>query len=332
MPVLITTATDDPYLNLAIENWIFKEWPGEVPRLMLWQNSPALVIGRAQNPWLECNLAEAREAGLPVVRRQSGGGTVYHDPGNINFTFLMPNTRYNKVQHLTVITRALARLGLSTRINARQDIVMDSNGGECKLSGSAYRETRHRSFHHGTLLVNANLDNLVRYLHHPLDTRINAKGVASVRARVTSLVEQAPHISVAAVRQAISEVFCETYHPGASVRMHTVSQTQSRQVPAIQEEARRLKSWEWIYGKTLPFHYQLDLPDEGCGKRENAALTLRRGCVESYQLPDEPAFARLAAFFDRKPALASGSLDQLPCHLLSETEQVLLQQLVPLFP
>jgi lipoate-protein ligase A len=192
--VYISPSTD-PYFNLALEDYLFRSVLNTQPILYLWQNANSIVIGRAQNPWTECDLDKMAQDDVKLVRRQSGGGAVYHDLGNLNFTFLNPknspnsNLNYNKQTNLQIIINALEQFDISAKFSGRNDILVypeisDPNGK--KISGSAFRETKDKAFHHGTLLVNADLEKLGAYLTPP-DKKLKSKGVKSVRSRVAIL-------------------------------------------------------------------------------------------------------------------------------------------------
>ena len=134
------------YFNLALENWLFLEKLESEKILFLWQNSPCVVIGRAQNPWLECNLSEMNADNIPVVRRQSGGGTVYHDYGNLNYTIISPKEKHDVKENLELVCSVVNKIGFTLYPNKRNDIVVDHDGFTYKVSGSAFREEKRQSF------------------------------------------------------------------------------------------------------------------------------------------------------------------------------------------
>lgn len=119
--------SNDIFTNLALEDWLYRNFDFTNHHVMLlWRNAPCVVIGRHQNPWLEANFGPLNDLGIEVARRNSGGGTVYHDKGNLNLTFFTPRERYNRKQNLELISSALHReWGLKTEINNREDIVID---------------------------------------------------------------------------------------------------------------------------------------------------------------------------------------------------------------
>ncbi|MED6317513.1 MAG: lipoate--protein ligase [Pseudomonadota bacterium] len=180
---ILKSAVTNPWFNLATEDWIFNTLNPDSHTLFLWRNSETVVIGRSQNPWVECKTDKMAADDVFLARRQSGGGAVFHDLGNTNFTFLSPKHAYDQTANFTIIINALKKLGIDATLSGRNDMQV----GDRKISGSAFKHAADRSFHHGTLLVNANMQKLGDYLNpHPL--KLKAKGIKSVRARVANLV------------------------------------------------------------------------------------------------------------------------------------------------
>lgn len=208
----------DPYLNLSVEHFLLQKSHPESTILFLYTNDPCIVIGRNQNPWLEVNLGllrsfKARTGGdddgsktssVSLVRRRSGGGAVFHDSGNVNFSVICPPPAFDRNKHAEMVVRALRGLGVPTaRVNERHDIVVDrqghgndassSSGGRpvvetFKISGSAYKLTRLRSLHHGTCLLSSpNLADIGRLLRSPAEPYVKARGVESVRSRICNV-------------------------------------------------------------------------------------------------------------------------------------------------
>ncbi len=245
----------DPHLNLATEEWIFHSLDPSVQTLFLWRNDRTVVIGRNQNPWAECNLAGMKEDGVTLARRTTGGGAVFHDLGNTNFTFLSPRDNYRKEFNIRILLRALQNLGIQAEASGRNDLTVSSDEGPRKFSGSAYREKKDRAFHHGTLLLRADLSQLGRYLT-PHPKKLKAKGKESVRARVMNLSEAAPHIDHEAVVQSLIQEF-ENFHGGKAtlINLNLVS---LQEIPELKKQYEHLSSWDWLYGQTLEFNHQLD--------------------------------------------------------------------------
>jgi lipoate-protein ligase A len=184
----------DPYLNLSIEHYLLQKTPPESTILFLYTNRPCVVLGRNQNPWFEVNLGLLRNGttNIDLVRRRSGGGTVFHDEGNVNYCVICPPSAFDKDKHAEMVVRALRKLGVEkARVNERHDIVMDKDvdGHEksFKVSGSAYKLVRTRSLHHGTCLLSSpNLPMISAYLRSPAKPFIKARGVESVSSPVSN--------------------------------------------------------------------------------------------------------------------------------------------------
>ena len=143
--------------NLAVEECIFRQMDPAQRVLFLWRNANTVVIGRAQNPWKECNTRRMEEDGVTLARRSSGGGAVFHDLGNSCFTFMAGKLEYDKSVSTAIVLDALRRLGVEAFASGRNDLLVATPDGDRKVSGSAYRETQDRGFHHGTLLLDAHV-------------------------------------------------------------------------------------------------------------------------------------------------------------------------------
>lgn len=181
----------DPHVNLALEECLLEACGEHEAILYLWQNERTVVIGRNQNAYDECDLEALEADGGKLARRLSGGGAVYHDLGNLNFTFIMPTADWNLDAQMEAIMRALRALGICPERTGRNDLVIDGR----KFSGHAYYHHGGKSFHHGTFMVYVDPENLSRYLTvSPL--KLGAKGVPSARARVGNLVDFKPDLDV----------------------------------------------------------------------------------------------------------------------------------------
>ena len=246
--MIIQLPDHNPFRNLATEDWLFRYALSEQPILLLYVNDPCVVIGRGQNPWRECDIDLLEQQDIPLLRRQSGGGTVFHDRGNLNFSFLMPKALYNKKQHLIVIQQALASLDIAVEINERHDLVAWHNNQWCKLSGSAFRERKDTAFHHGTLLANSDIHTLRSGLSDT-DYTVSGKGVASVKSPVCNLIDLFPSINLPTIIHAIAQHFAQHY--GLDAQLHPFHPSASAQ-QEIQHTQQEYESWAWRFGKTLP--------------------------------------------------------------------------------
>lgn len=251
---IMTSMSFDPWFNLATEEWIFREMDPTVQTLFLWRNENTVVIGRNQNPWSECNLSKMEEDGVRLARRTSGGGAVYQDLGNTCFTFLSPREGYDRSTNSGIILRALSNFGIAAEASGRNDLVVPMEDGPRKFSGSAFRETRDRAFHHGTVLMSANLSKLADYLT-PHPKKMQSKGRASVRARVMNLGEIAPTLRHETLCPAIIDAFCSHY--GAQCEVEPLDPANLATMPGLKERYEELMSWEWRFGHAPQFTQQL---------------------------------------------------------------------------
>ena len=165
----------DPWLNLSIEEYLLDNYARDNAVLYLWQNAHTVVIGRNQNAWRECRIENLERDGGKLARRLSGGGAVYHDLGNLNFTFLLPRLEYNLHRQLAVIVDAVKGLGIEANFSGRNDILAEGK----KFSGNAFYHGRQASYHHGTVLIDVDMSRLSMYLNVS-KAKMESKGVRSV--------------------------------------------------------------------------------------------------------------------------------------------------------
>ncbi len=238
-------AGSDPYTNLALEeHMLYTLQPGTCI-LYLWQNQNTVVIGRNQNAWKECRTALLNEEGGRLARRLSGGGAVFHDLGNLNFTFLMAEEDYDLDRQLTVIEMACRSLGIPVERSGRNDILADGR----KFSGNAFYHNKGRAYHHGTLMVAVDGDKLSRYLS-PSKAKLQAKGVESVRSRVVNLSELCPGLTCEELAERLEAAFGVTYGLDVErVEPDVVGAAQLRE---------KYASDEWLYGPRLPLSLECE--------------------------------------------------------------------------
>lgn len=234
----------DPTFNLAVEEALLLH-EDAVPALFLWQNAHTVVIGRGQNAWKECRSELLKEEGGTLVRRTTGGGAVYHDLGNLNFSFVMPRALYDVRRQLHVIQEAVAAFGIEAEVSGRNDIVIRESGA--KFSGNAFRHLPHASLHHGTILMNVDMEKLGRYLV-PSAEKMRAKGVESVRSRVENLSLRAPGMSIDALKKALFDAFVREYGPAEPLDWQ-----QSLSLDEVKSLQEKYQSWEWTFGRTPEF-------------------------------------------------------------------------------
>lgn len=241
-------SSHDPHYNLAVEQYLMESVRDGQCVLYLWQNQNTVVIGRNQNPWVECRTTLLQEEGGTLARRLSGGGAVFHDLGNLNFTFLVPQADYDLDRQLTVIQEAVRSLGIRAERSGRNDILADGR----KFSGNAFYKNGTQAYHHGTLLVDVDTTRMGRYLS-PSKAKLEAKKVDSVRSRVVNLKELNPEITIDKLRTALAEAFAEVY--GLPLGTILPGELDEKAVDAIYQHNR---SWEWNFGQKLPFTFQCE--------------------------------------------------------------------------
>ena len=233
----------DPYENLAAEEYLLGcLQPGE-RMLYLWQNARTVVVGRNQNCWKECRVHALEADGGRLARRLSGGGAVYHDLDNLNYTFLAPAADFDIARQTEVILRAVQRLGVPAVCSGRNDLT----AGGRKFSGNAYYRTKAGCYQHGTLLLRADGACMTKYLSVS-PAKLQARGVDSVRARVCGLTEFVPGLTPAALAQALRAAFAESC--GVPAQPLAAARLDAAALAALRE---KYASPAWRYGESRHF-------------------------------------------------------------------------------
>lgn len=251
----------DPYFNLALDSYILEHT--DFCGFWLWQNAPAVIIGRNQSPYAEVNLPFLRQSGISLARRVTGGGAVYHDSGNLNYSFALPSSF--KADAPSLIADILRRMGVQADVSGRNDIL----AGGRKCSGYARSMHAARTLVHGTLMYSVDLDTLSKVLSAP-GSKFSC-GVSSVHSRVANLKEYLPFDYLAAFRDALFGALLEKLEASACEFPSAIS-------PAVESLAdEKFRSPEWIYGKSpkTETEYSRRLP---CGT-VTTHYTLRRGVI-----------------------------------------------------
>ena len=236
-----------PYSNLAVEEHLLFNCRKDECILYLWQNRHTIVIGRNQNAWRECLVSKLEEDEGHLVRRLSGGGAVYHDLGNLNFTFLVTKENYDLDKQLQVIVQAIDKFGVKAEKSGRNDILIDGK----KFSGNAYYETGSQCYHHGTIMINVNISELSKYLTVSRQ-KLQSKGVESVKSRVANLREFNLEITVEKLKKKLFEAFEEVYGLKADI-----IKTEDLDRKDIEERTKKFESWKFIFGKKIDFEYEI---------------------------------------------------------------------------
>lgn len=240
------TETDctNPFINLATEEYMtFRAAEGEVT-MYLWQNANTVVIGKNQNPWRECRVESMREGDCKLARRISGGGAVYHDLGNLNFTFIAREDEYNIPKQTEVILEAVRLLGINAEKTGRNDLTIDG----MKFSGHAYYQSNGYCYHHGTIMFNVDPTPLGEYLNVSA-AKLRSKGVKSVRSRITNLINHKPDVTLEELKQALYDAFAKVY--GGEVERFDIPTAESD--PELKALIDKYSSEEWRFGRKIPF-------------------------------------------------------------------------------
>ncbi len=302
--------TGDAYENLARDELILNELIPDSVVLYLYVNTGAVIIGRNQNPYMECDLERMDEDGVQLVRRVSGGGAVYHDAGNLNYSFIASEDIYDEARQTGVILKALETLGIRAQVSGRNDLTV--NG--LKFSGNAFAKRGHNRQHHGTLLISSRLDVFGRYLTPP-KAKLQAKGIKSVRARVGNLNELVPGLTVERAAEALKAAFGTEYgYP----QPYALNADQLARLSILRQKHA---SRDWLAGETPEF----DITCEGRVSWGTVRLCLNvaHGAVQSCRVYsdslDTEAPERISALLkgvrfekeDLRKALALGGEEEL---------------------
>jgi lipoate-protein ligase A len=249
---VIRSTHHNPYENLALEEYLRRSRGSSSPLLYLWQNEKTVVFGRNQNPWRECHLdLLAQEGGLPA-RRASGGGAVFHDLGNLNFTFILPTPLFDISRQISVIAQALKQFGIATEQSGRNDLL----AGGAKFSGNAWYKARDVSYHHGTLLVKVDMAFLGRYLLVS-PAKLRSKGITSVQSRVINLASLREDLTIEALSEALGQSFTREYDLSSGAPMEATFE-ELRQDPLFEELREHFAGESWIFGNSPAFDLVLE--------------------------------------------------------------------------
>ena len=236
----------NPYINLAVEKYLFDTLEKNSVILYLWQNENTVVIGKNQNPWAECLTEEMKKDNIFLARRLSGGGAVFHDLGNLNFTFILNTENYDLEKQMSVIKTACDLSGIHTELSGRNDILADGK----KFSGNAFYNSKGKSYHHGTIMVSCDLEKMTKYLTPP-KAKLTSKGVKSVKSRVINLSSLCYDLTVEKMKKNLENAFEKIY--GLSPEILTLTTNEN-----ILNIAQTYKSREFLYGANIPFTFSFE--------------------------------------------------------------------------
>ncbi|MFS0824287.1 lipoate--protein ligase [Bacillus sp. 1P02SD] len=241
---------NDPQINLAIEEYALKNLDINETYLLFYINAPSIIIGKNQNTIEEINTQYVEDNGIKVVRRLSGGGAVYHDLGNLNFSFITKDdgeSFHNYKKFTEPVIEALHKLGVHAQLSGRNDIEVEGR----KISGNAQFSTRGRMFSHGTLMFDSEIDHVVSALKVKKD-KIESKGIKSVRSRVANISEfLTEKITIEEFRQMLLRYIFNTE---GEIPEYKLTEQDWEKIHEISKA--RYQNWEWNYGKSPKFNYQ----------------------------------------------------------------------------
>ncbi|YCA44292.1 lipoate--protein ligase [Bacillus sp. JZ8] len=240
----------DPRINLAIEEYILKHLDIEETYLLFYINEPSIIIGKNQNTIEEINTKYVEEQGLHVVRRLSGGGAVYHDLGNLNFSFITKDdgeSFHNFKKFTEPVIQALEKLGVDAELSGRNDIIAQGR----KISGNAQFSTKGRMFSHGTLLLDSEIENVVSALKVKKD-KIESKGIKSIRSRVANISE---FLERKLTTEEFKQLILNYIFDGEeNIQRYELTEEDWKKINEISKE--RYQNWDWNYGKSPKFNLQ----------------------------------------------------------------------------
>jgi len=276
----------DPHFNLALEEYLFN-LDNEQQYFWLWQNDNTIVIGKNQNAFNEINTDFVKKNNIKVARRITGGGAVYHDLGNLNFSFVTPSFGKKECdfkRFTAQIAAALENFGLKAEYSGRNDLLINDK----KFSGNAQFVGKTKILHHGTLLFSSNLDIIEKCLTPPTE-KLKSHGVSSVKSRVTNISEHLK-INLMDFKNSLTAQICEN--------TRSLTNDEIKAVKRLSDI--KFSTYEWIYGSSPGFNYSKTLRFDGCGTI-NLCLDLKSGVIENCKITGD--FFGSGDVFDIEEAL-----------------------------
>ncbi|MDD3395236.1 MAG: lipoate--protein ligase [Anaerotignum sp.] len=259
--VYLKSPSTDPAFNLALEQFVFDNMDRSKEYFMLWQNNNAVIVGKNQNTFGEVNPKVVEERGVKVIRRLSGGGAVYHDLGNLNFTFIMDAKEASDLDiklFCQPVASLLQKLGADAQVNGRNDITIEGK----KFSGNSQYLKEGRIMHHGTIMFHSDLDVVAAVLNVAGD-KFQSKAAKSVKSRVTNVK---PYLKEDLTLEDFQEQLVAYVFGDMPVEIYELTEKDIAEIEKI--KAERYAQWDWNYGKSPEYSVQKERRIDGCGKIE----------------------------------------------------------------
>ena len=268
MKYIVQNYSTDPHFNMAFDEFCLEQLKADEPVFYLWQNRPSVIIGLNQSAYAEVNLPYLREKGIVLARRVTGGGAVYHDLQNLNYTITgrIRDLETDYPAYVETMARALRALGVPAEVSGRNDILVDGR----KCSGYAKRVSKDRLMIHGTLMYDVDIDTLTQVLATP-GSKLSAAGISSVRSRVANLKEYLPQFEdIHAFQAALQALLAGD---DGEIRL---TEAQIAQIEA--DATAKYRTWEWVYGHSPVAAFRVGRKF-ACGRVE-ASFSLKAGCID----------------------------------------------------
>lgn len=275
--IYIESESFDPHFNLALEQYVFDNLDKNENYFMLWQNDNAIIVGKHQNTVAEINAEYTKENNIKVVRRLSGGGAVYHDLGNLNFTFIVSAgggyEQFNFSDFCKPIIELLNSLGVNAVLNGRNDMSIEGK----KFSGNSQYAKRGRIMHHGTIMFDSDLDIVGNSLVVSKD-KIQSKGVTSIRSRVTNIK---PHMQTDVSIEEFKRLLVNHVFKGAEVPQYHLTEEDIKKIEALASE--KYRTWDWNYGSSPKYSVIKERRFEGVGGI-TVCMDVENGIIKDFDI------------------------------------------------
>jgi lipoate-protein ligase A len=275
--IYLESSSFNPYFNLALEQFVFDELGKKENCFMLWQNDNSIIIGKNQNTVEEINASFVKENKINVARRLSGGGAVYHDLGNLNFTFVSNAANADKLDlqfFCKPIAAALSTLGVQAEISGRNDITIEGK----KFSGNAQYIKDGRIMHHGTIMFSSNLDTVMQALNVSGD-KIVSKGFKSIRSRVTNVSE---HIKNPITLLEFKNILLDFILKEEKFDVYKLKDADIDGINKLKDE--KYATWDWNYGKSPEYSIKKKRKVENSGIIEICMQTAEGGIITDMKI------------------------------------------------